>query len=142
MKIKVLSTVLGLMMSLAVFGAQSERNVNFQDKLSSIQTQGGKYGADSVKCITELSLYQEAFKQWKNSNYKSAIIKDMMPHWRWVFLNCPLASENTYLNGLKIIDHYLSLAKTDAEKNAYLDTLEMIHEGRIKYFPNHYRSGQ
>lgn len=142
MKIKVLSTVLGLMMSLAVFGAQSERNVNFQDKLSSIITQGGKYGADSVKCITELSLYQEAFKQWKNSNYKSAIIKDMMPHWRWVFLNCPLASENTYLNGLKIIDHYLSLAKTDSEKNAYLDTLEMIHEGRIKYFPNHYRSGQ
>lgn len=141
MKIKVLSTILGLIMSMGVFGAQAEKNDNFQENLNTFEPQG-KYGSDSAKCIIELSLYQEAYKQWKSSNYKSAIIKDLTPHWRWVFFNCPLASENTYINGLNIVEHYLKKAETDAEKNAYLDTLEMVHEGRMKYFPNHYRTGK
>jgi len=142
MKIKVLTTILGLFLSFGVFAAQAERNDNFQDKLASLEPQGGKYGTDSVKCITELSLYQEAYKQWKKSNYKSTIIKDIVPHWRWVFLNCPLASENTYVNGLNIVDYYLKNADSDQAKKAYLDTLEMIHEARIKYFPNHYKTGK
>lgn len=142
MKIKILSTILGLIMSVGVFGAQEERNDNFQDKLTSYEPQYGKYGKDSIKCITELSLYQEAFKQWKSSNYKSAIIKDIMPHWRWVFLNCPQASENTYVNGFKIIDYYLGKADNEKTKSAYIDTLVMIHEARIKYFPTHYKTGK
>lgn len=142
MKIKVLSTILGLFLSVGVFGTVTERNDNFQDKLSVLETQGGKYGADSVKCITQLSLYQEAFKQWKKSNYKSAIVNDFVRHWRWVFLNCPQASENTYLNGLNIVDYFLAKATTEQAKNAYLDTLEMIYERRIQYFPNHYKTGK
>ncbi|MBN1651986.1 MAG: tetratricopeptide repeat protein [Bacteroidales bacterium] len=142
MKIKVLSTILGLILSAGVFGAQIERNDNFQEDLTSFAPQGGKYGTDSVKCITELSLYQEAFKQWKKSNYKSAIVNELTPHWRWVFKNCPLASENTYVNGLKIMDYYYDKASSDKVKSAYLDTLEMIHQARIDYFPNHYRTGK
>lgn len=141
MKITILSTIIGLIMSVSLFGAPAPVNDNFQNNLS-IEPQGGKYGSDSIKCITQLSLYQEAFKQWKKSNYKSAIVKDFVPHWRWVFLNCPLASENTYVNGLKIVDYYLSSAKNDIEKNKYLDTMVMIHEARIKYFPNHYKTGK
>ncbi len=141
MKIKVLSAILGLFLSLGAFGAQTERNVNFQSSINSFEPQGGKYGIDSIKCITELSLYQEAYKQWKNSDYKSAIVKDFIRHWRWVFINCPIASENTYVNGLNIFEYYLKNATTEKQKNAYLDTLEMIHEGRIKYFPTHYKTG-
>lgn len=142
MKIKVLSIILGLILSLGAFATQSGRNDNFQENLSSFEPQGGKYGTDSIRCITELSLYQEAYKQWKKTNYKSAIVNDFTKHWRWVFLNGPRASENTYVNGLKIMDYYLEKAKTEEEKNAYLDTVVMIHEGRIKYFPTHYRTGK
>lgn len=142
MKIKFLSTILGLIMSVGVFGAQVERNTNFQDRITTLEPQGGKYGTDSVKCITELSLYQEAFKQWKKSNYKSAIVNDFVRHWRWVFLNCPQASENTYVNGLKIVEYYLNKATTDVAKNAYIDTMEMVYEGRIANFPNHYKTGK
>jgi tetratricopeptide (TPR) repeat protein len=142
MKIKVLSIILGLMMSAGAFGVSVEKNDNFQENLNSLGYQGGKYGADSVRCITELSLYQEAFKQWKITNYKSAIVNDLMPHWRWVFLNCPLASENTYLNGLKIVDYYLAKAPNEQVKNAYIDTLEMIYEKRIQYFPIHNKTGK
>lgn len=142
MKFKILSTILGLILSVNVFGGQAKENDNFQDKLALLEQQGGKYGADSIKCITELSLYQEAFKQWKKSNYKNAIVDELLPHWRWVFFNGPKSSENIYVNGLKIVTYYLKKAKTDEEKNAYLDTLEMVHEGRIKYFPNHYKTGK
>jgi len=142
MKIKVLSTILGLIMSVGVFGAQTERNDNFQENATSFEPQGGKYGIDSIKCITELSLYQESFKQWKKSNYKSAIVNDFVPHWRWVFMNGPRASENTYVNGLKIMGYYYEKAESDAAKSAYIDTLMMIHEARIKYFPNHYKTGK
>jgi len=142
MKIKVLSTILGLFLSVGVFGALAERNYSFQDKLSLMEPQGGKYGIDSIKCITHLSLYQESFKQWKKSKYKSAIVNDFAPHWRWVFLNCPLASENTYVNGLRIVNYYLAKATSEQAKNAYLDTLEMIYERRIKYFPNHHKTGK
>lgn len=142
MKIKILSIILGLILSVSVFGVQAERNDNFQDNLASFEPQGGKYGPDSIRCITELSLYQEAFKQWKKTNYKSAIVDEFLPHWRWVFLNGQRASENTYVNGLKIVNYYLKKAASDEEKSAYLDTLEMVHEARIKYFPNHYRTGK
>lgn len=142
MKIKILSTILGLILSAGVYGAQAERNDNFQDKLEAYEPQGGKYGTDSIKCITELSLYQESFKQWKKSKYKSALVDEFLPHWRWIFQNCPLASENTYVNGLKIVNYYLKKSTTDEVKNAYLDTLEMVHEARIKYFPNHYKTGK
>ncbi len=141
MKITILSTIISLIMSVSLIGAPAPVNDNFQDNLN-IEPQGGKYGADSIKCITELSLYQEAFKQWKKSNYKSAIVNEFVPHWRWVFMNGPLASENTYVNGLKIVNYYLKNTESDIEKNKYLDTMVMVHEGRIKYFPNHYRTGK
>jgi tetratricopeptide (TPR) repeat protein len=142
MKIKILSTILGLVLSAGVFGAQAVRTDDFKDKVASLETQGGKYGADSVKCITELSLYQEAFKQWKKTGYKSSLVDEFASHWRWVFLNGPRASENTYINGLKIITYYLKKAQSEEAKSAYVDTIEMIYEGRMKYFPNHYRTGK
>ena len=38
----------------------------------------GKYGAtpeDSVECIMNLSLYNEFYKQWKGSGYKSTSLE-------------------------------------------------------------------
>ena len=44
----------------------------------------GKWGSDSVTCITNLSLYREYYKQ---KNYKDALTL------RWVYLNCPQSRE-------------------------------------------------
>ena len=94
------------------------------------QDQGPKYGQDSAKCVMELSLYREFYRQDN--------IKDAIRHWRWVFKNCPLATENTYIDGVKIVKYLISNQKDKTVKNKYIDTLMMVYDNRIKYFPNHY----
>ena len=83
-----------------------------------------KYGADSVACIENLSLFREYYKQ---KNYV-----DALRPWRWTFNNCPKSSGNIYKNGPKI---YKERMKVDKEhKSAYLDTIMMIFDQRIRYF--------
>jgi len=85
-----------------------------------------KYGEDSIACITHTSLYREFYKQ---KNYA-----DALSHWRWVFNNCPLVSQNVYIDGAKIISTKINEAKDLKTRNAYIDTLMMVFEKRIKYF--------
>lgn len=94
----------------------------------------GKYGKDSAQCVMNLSLYREFYKQWKASDYKSTAIHDAVGSWRWVFNNCPEASQNTYLDGLTMHEFFLKNAKTEDQKAKYLDTMMLIYDQRIKYF--------
>ncbi len=99
-----------------------------------------KYGAtaeDSAKCVMNISLYREFYKQWKKEDYKNNIVKDAIRPWRWVFLNCPCGTQNTYIDGANILGKYLiENARTPKEKNAYIDTLMMLYDQRIQYFNN------
>jgi len=83
-----------------------------------------KFGADSLACIENLSLFREYYKQ---KNYV-----DALNPWRWTFQNCPASSGNIYKNGPKIIKARMKIDK--ANKSAYVDTLMMIFDQRIKYF--------
>ena len=89
---------------------------------------GSKYGhgEDSVNCIKNLSLYYEFFK---HKNYKDAILS-----WRPVFNECPASSKNLYLFGIDMYKNFLETATDVAIKNAYCDTIMMLHDSRIKYF--------
>ena len=83
-----------------------------------------KFGADSVACIENRSLYYQSYKQ---KNYA-----DALSPWSWAFRNCPRSAENIFKNGPKIIKARM---KIDSEnKAAYTDTLMMIFDQRIKYF--------
>jgi tetratricopeptide (TPR) repeat protein len=97
----------------------------------------GRYGntpEDSITCVMNISLYREFFKQWKATNYKSETINDAIGPWRWVFLNCPKGTQNTYIDGVKIVS-FLIENTSDAElKNKYVDTLMMVYDQRIEYF--------
>jgi tetratricopeptide (TPR) repeat protein len=97
----------------------------------------GKYGAspeDSVECIMNLSLYNEFYKQWKNSGYKNAAVNDAFGPWRKVFLDCPAARLGTYVDGARMLKHYIKRAKDADHKNALIDTLMMLYDRRIEYF--------
>lgn len=109
--------------------------------IANAQVKGPKYGQDSVKCVMEISLYREFFKQWKNSDYTSLSVMDAVRHWRWVFLNCPMGTENTYLDGVKMYNHFIKTEPDNARKERLIDTLMMIYDQRITYFPNHYKTG-
>jgi len=86
-----------------------------------------KFGKDSVQCVTNLSLYREPVKQ---KNYQ-----DAYKPWKWVYENCPCASQFIYVDGVKILEFRANKA-TDAQvKQTIVDSLLGIYDARIKYFP-------
>jgi hypothetical protein len=104
------------------------------------QDDGSKYGKDSTACVMNLSLYREFFKQWKSSKYKNSAINDAIVSWRKVYKGCPRASQNIYVDGIKMLKYEIKLAKDDVQKNAYVDTMIMLYDARIKYFPIKHKS--
>ena len=104
------------------------------------QAKGPKYGQDSAACVMKISLYREFYKQWKGSGYKSPALHDALAHWRWVFNNCPLGTQNTYVDGVKVFNYLIKKEKNDELKEKYIDTLMMIYDQRIEYFPIHYKT--
>ena len=92
----------------------SSLNVNAQDN----------FGADEQKCKENLSMFREYYKQ---NNFT-----DAYNPWMWTLKNCPESSQNIYKNGPKIIKEKI---KTDkGNQAAYIDTLMMVFDQRIKYF--------
>lgn len=86
-----------------------------------------KYGPDKELCQSNLSIYDTFYKQ---KNYK-----DAYPAWKYLFDNAPKRTKNIYIDGVKIMQN---LAKDEADpvrKEALIDTLLMVFDNRIKYFP-------
>jgi len=100
---------------------------------------GPKYGKDSVQCLMNLSLYSESFQQWRHSHYKNAAVKDAIGPWDWVFKNCPRSTEAIYVDGEKIMKYRINNAPAN-QKKALIDTLMMVFDQRLKYFPDNYRT--
>ena len=82
------------------------------------------YGSDSATCVTKYQIYRN---DYKNKNYEEAI-----KSWRWVLINCPEFNEYIFANAPKII--YYQIKKNDNNKLAYIDTLMMVYDQRIKYY--------
>jgi len=59
MRTKILSTIIALMFGVSAFASNGVYNNEFKDALNEQLTQGGgKYGADSMACLTNLSIYR------------------------------------------------------------------------------------
>ncbi len=98
---------------------------------------GSKYGKDSVKCVTNLSLYSDYYKQWRATKYKNAdLANTSYKYWRYCFLNCPRASQNVYTRGVRLVNFKIKSTDDSLTKQKYVDTLMMVYEQRMKYFPN------
>jgi len=135
MKTKILSTIAALIMGVSAFAASSSYMNKVESMLDDqLSVTDGKYGEDSIGCMTNLSLYREYFKQWKASHYKSEAVKDALVPWRKVFFSCPKSSQQMYLDGLKIMNYKFKKA-SDEQKSAYVDTIVMIYKQRMENFP-------
>ena len=104
------------------------------------ETAESKYGADSATCVTNLSIYGEAYKQWEAAKFApEAVSMEMISAWREVMLNCPRSSQLIYTRGEKIMDY---LIRTNpSQKDAYIDTICMMMDNRAKYFPTDPKTG-
>jgi tetratricopeptide (TPR) repeat protein len=114
----VVSFVFAALISLMILGTNKTNG----------QTIGSKYGKDSVKCVTNLALYREYYRQ---KNYKDAI-----RHWRYVFNNCPRATENIFINGANMYNSFIAAEKDCATRQRLIDTLLLIYDVRTKYWGN------
>jgi tetratricopeptide (TPR) repeat protein len=114
----VVSFVFAALISLMILGTN----------MTNGQSIGSRYGKDSIKCVTNLALYREYYKQ---KNYKDAIIP-----WRYVFNNCPRATENIFINGANIYNSFIAAEKDCATKQRLIDTLLLIYDVRTKYWGN------
>lgn len=93
------------------------------------QTKGPRFGEtpeDSIHCIRNLSLYQEYYNQ---GNRQLAF-----KPWREVFFNCPQASQNTFIRGSSLIKMKYSEETDPVRREAWIDTLMMVHDKRIEHF--------
>jgi tetratricopeptide (TPR) repeat protein len=105
------------------------------DESDSIVTnKGPRFGSDSITCVTNISLYREFFKQWKQAGYSGEAINYIIKPWRWVFFNCPLGTQNTYIDGIKIFDYLIKNETDNTRKEKLIDTMMMIYDRRIEYF--------
>ena len=108
--------------------------------VSAQEAKESKYGADSVACVTNLSIYGEAYKQWEASKFApESISMEMVKAWREVFLNCPRSSQLIYTRGEKIMEYFIRT--NPKEKDAYIDTICMMMDNRAKYFPTDPKTG-
>ncbi len=139
-----MKTKLIIVLAVILLTALSSRAELFKeyDRLQQSTQDLPRYGEDSVTCVINISLYREFFRQWQASDYTLNMINEIIKPWRWVFFNCPLGSENIYVDGVRIMKYFIENAKTEEEKNSYIDTLMMVYDQRIEYFPNHHRTGQ
>lgn len=86
-----------------------------------------KYGIDSTKCEDSNQIYYDL--------YKAKSYTDAYPYWKWMFDNCPLRTKNIYIHGPNIVKKKISQANNDIKKEQFIDTLLMIYDNRLLYFP-------
>lgn len=123
MKIKILLSIIAIF-QFTLMSAQTVINENI-NTVTTVAT-AATAATDSLQCREQLSLYRE-YHKIKLYNYA-------MPHWRWVFLNCPDATQNIYIDGVKIISTSIDETKDSLLRDKLIDTLLMVYDQRIKYF--------
>jgi tetratricopeptide (TPR) repeat protein len=91
------------------------------------------YGENPDECKKNLTIMQTYYKQ------KAYV--DAARTYRKCLLGCPESSKNIYIIGEKIIKNYIKLNKDNKElKSKYVDSLLMIYDLRMKYFPGDKKS--
>lgn len=91
-------------------------------------------GEDSVRCITNISLFVPYAK--------AGNFKDAYDFWKIVYDECPAATKDIYLYGVKIMGWKIAQEKDPAKKNALIDDLMGVYDKRVKYFGNDRRYGK
>ena len=81
---------------------------------------------DKMDYMTAVSLYTEPYKQGD--------LETAYSYWEKVYKKYPASHLNLYIRGAKILEYLIEHAKTDEERDKYLDELMKMYDKRIKYF--------
>ena len=91
----------------------------------------GKFGPDSIECIKYLSYYTEYYKQ---KNYDAAL-----PNWRKAYNICPPTARYSLLSdGTTLVRRLIQAnAKNAAYKDQLIDSLMVIYDQRVEFWPKY-----
>ncbi|MBQ6069929.1 MAG: hypothetical protein IJK84_10545 [Bacteroidales bacterium] len=90
------------------------------------QSKWGDTPDDSIACISNVSLYQEFYKQ---KSYT-----DCYEPWKQILKHCPRYSKAVYQRGETIMKSMINIAQSAEERDAYIDELMAMFDQRIQYF--------
>lgn len=124
MKIRVLLLAAGC--SIGAFGAYAQKGVDNGTRFGS--------GEDSVRCITNISLFAPYAK---GGNFK-----DAYEFWKIVYDECPAATKDIYLYGVRIVAWQIENEKDAAKRTDLINNLMTVYDKRVKYFGDDKRYGK
>ncbi|MDL2265285.1 hypothetical protein LJC43_02740 [Parabacteroides sp. OttesenSCG-928-G21] len=118
MKIKVL--LMAFAISIGVFEAYAQKGVDTGTQFGS--------GADSIRCIENISLFTPYAR---SNNYA-----DALPYWQVVYEECPAATRDIYLYGVRIVNWQISNEQDPTRKEELINKLMEVYDKRVIYFGN------
>ena len=114
--------------AVSIYAQERLDNINSIVEIAKPHIEGPMWGQteeDSIKGITNYSLYREYYKQ---NNFEAA-----MPGWRYNFFYTPTARQTTHIDGISMFEKFAKEAEGEA-KEAFIDTLLAIYEVRMLAF--------
>ena len=91
------------------------------------------YGENPEECKKNLTIML--------TYYKQKAYEDAIRSFRKCLNECPESSKNIYIVGERIMKHYIKKNKENKElKSKYVDSLLMVYDQRMKYFPGDEKS--
>lgn len=77
--------------------------------------------------LNKYSLYRESVKQ---NDFAGAV-----DNWRFIYKTYPKSTNAIYLDGQKIYENFIEKAVDSKTKLNYLDSIALLYDKRVKYFP-------
>lgn len=91
------------------------------------------HGQDSIRCRQNLSLFSSYAKA---ESYSEAI-----EPWTLVYNECPAASKNIYIYGVRIFKWRIDQEKDATKRQALVESLLKLYDDRAKYFGDDAKQG-
>lgn len=80
---------------------------------------------------SSIATYFSSFKDNLQANKLDTAYK----YWKILFNNYPLIHSSIYRGGQKLVKYKMNKTKTPEDREAYFDTLMMVYEQQIKFYP-------
>ena len=125
MKIKEILSV-AVLLATVVMSANAQKGVDNGTQFGS--------GEDSIRCLTNISLF---IPYAKVNNYQ-----DAYPYWKIAYDECPAATKDIYLYGVRIMNWKIEQEKDAAKKDALINDLMAVYDKRVKYFGSDKKYGK
>lgn len=120
-----------LVVAFAMMGFSAMAQVNYNDPRYAV------WGADAAQRESNMLANQFLKESVDNKDYKAAAgyLKQLLDQ-------APKGAQGIYTNGIKLYKTLINTAKSDEQRNMYIDSLMIVYDVRLQAFADHARYGK